>query len=388
MPLECVTSRLMKVTVLSHSYLEPENRKNMIALAAYVSVRVIVPRKGSVLIFRDYEFERSEFGSKLFMVFRPLYVSDGQYLLCTSTMGLRRFRPDVINVEYNPWSAMFFQVVVYRALFCPHAKIICTIKKNTYRRYSGIRKWLKDWLSRFSLRWVDRIISGSNMVTQLYERKFLVPAHRITKLHHLGVDTSLFVPAPMRQYEAESPIIIGYCGRFDIEKGITDLIAAVRRVQEQRTRPVTLRLLGSGSISRKIEEQAAVTPWLEIFAPVANAEVAHFLQGLDIFVLPSRILEDHQEHDAHALMEALSVGVATIGTRSGIIPEILGEGVGLVVSPEAPNELAAAIDQLVNDHRARKKLGMRGRKKAEIEFALDVIAKRKIEIFQKVIDDK
>jgi glycosyltransferase involved in cell wall biosynthesis len=378
----------MKVTVLSHSYLEPENRKNMVALAAYVSVRVILPRKGSVLIFRDYEFERSEFGSKLFMVFRPLFVSDGQYLLCTSTMGLRRFQPDVINVEYNPWSAMFFQVLVYRALFCPHAKIICTIKKNTYRRYSGLRRWLKDWLSRFSLRWVDHIISGSNMVTQLYEQKFLVPARRITKLHHLGVDTSLFVPAPMRQYETETPVIIGYCGRFDIDKGIIDLIAAVRRVQEQKTRPVALRLLGSGSLSCEIKEQGAATPWLECLPPVANAEVAQFLQGLDIFVLPSRILEDHQEHDAHALMEALAVGVATIGTRSGIIPEILGEGIGLLVNPEAPDELAAAIEQLVNDPRARKMLGIRGRKKAEIEFALDIIAQRKIEIFQGALDDK
>ena len=116
------------------------------------------------------------------------------------------------------------------------------------------------------------------MVTQLYEQKFLVPAHRITKLHHLGVDTSFFVPAPTRKYEAETPVIIGYCGRFDIDKGIADLIAAVRRVQEQKTRPVALRLLGSGSISHEIEEQAAATPWLESLPPVANAEVDHFLQ--------------------------------------------------------------------------------------------------------------
>jgi glycosyltransferase involved in cell wall biosynthesis len=226
------------------------------------------------------------------------------------------------------------------------------------------------------------------MVAQLYEQKFLVPTHRITNLHHLGVDTSLFVPAPTKQYETGTPVIIGYCGRLDIDKGITDLIAAVRRVQEQKKGAVTLRLLGSGSIKHEIEELASATPWLEILPPVANAEVAHFLQGLDIFVLPSRILEDHQEHDAHALMEALAVGVATIGTRSGIIPEILDEDVGLLVSPEAPDELAAAIEYLVNDNRARKRLGMRGRKKAEIEFALDVIAERKVEIFQGVLDDK
>lgn len=378
---------IMNIAVLSHSYLEPENRKNILALTAYATVRVILPCKGPVLIFQNYEFERSHFGRKFFMPFRPLYLFNGQYLLWTLTMGLRRFQPDVINVEYNPWSAMFFQVVVYRALFCRRAKLICTVKKNTYRRYCGWRGWLKNWLSRFSFKRVDHIIAASAMVARLYKLKFSVPAHLITSLHHLGVDTSLFVPVPVRQDEAPSQVTIGYCGRFDIKKGITDLIAAVRLVKNRVTRPVVLRLLGDGSLTREMEQQADDTDWLEILTPVPNAEVARFLQSLDIFVLPSRILDDHQEHDAHALIEALAVGVATIGTRSGIIPEILGDGTGLLVSPEEPDELASAIEVLVNDHRTRKTLGMCGRKKAEKEFALDVIARRKIEIFRSVLND-
>lgn len=377
----------VKVAILSHSYLEPENRKNIFALSAYVTVRVILPRKWHVLIFHNYEFERSHFGRKFFIPFRPLYLSNAQYLLWTLSMGLRRFQPDVINIEYNPWSAMFFQVLVYRALFCPHAKIICTVKKNTYRRYRGWRSWLKNWLSRFSFKRVDHIIAASAMAARLYKHKFSVPTHRITSLHHLGVDTSLFVPVPVRQDETPSRVTIGYCGRFDVEKGITDLIAAVRLVKNRVTRPVVLRLLGDGQLTRELEQQADNTDWLEILPPVGNAEVASFLQDLDIFVLPSRILEDHQEHDAHALIEALAVGVATIGTRSGIIPEIMGDGTGQLVSPEAPDELAAVLEKLVNDDRARKTLGMRGRKKAENEFALDVIAQQKIKIFQRVLDE-
>ena len=377
----------MKVAVLSHSYLEPENRKNILALGAYATVRVILPRKGPVLIFRNYKFEQSDFGRKFFMAFPLLYLSNGQYLLRSSTMGLRRFQPDVINVEYNPWSGMFFQVIVYRALFCRRAKVICTVKKNTYRQYPGWRGWMKKWLSRFCVKQVDHIIAVSAMAARLYEHKFSVPAYRITNLYHLGVDTSLFVPEPVRKNEAERPIIIGYCGRFDVDKGITDLIVAVRRVQDLITRSAVLRLLGDGPLTSELEQQAYDADWLEILPPIGNAEVAHFLQSLDIFVLPSRILDDHQEHDAHALMEALAVGVATIGTRSGIIPEILNDGTGLLVSPEAPDELSVAIENLVNDHRARKTLGMRGRKKAEKEFALDVIARRKIEIFRRVLND-
>ncbi|NVM20701.1 MAG: glycosyltransferase family 4 protein [Desulfobacterales bacterium] len=377
----------MNIAAFSHSYLEPENRKNILALTAYASVRVILPSRGPVLIFRNYEFERSHFGRKFFMPFRPLYLFNGQYLLWTSTMGLRRFQPDVINVEYNPWSAMFFQVILYRALFCRRAKLICTVKKNTYRRYPSWRGWLKKWLSRFSFKRIDHIIAASAMAARLYEHKFSVPEHRITKLHHLGVDTSLFVPKPVRQDEATRPITIGYCGRFDVDKGITDLITAVYRVQSRVTRSLVLRLLGDGSLTLELKQQAANTDWLEILPPVANAEVAGFLQDLDIFVLPSRILEDHQEHDAHALLEALAVGVPTIGTRSGIISEILGDGTGLLVRPKEPDELAAAIEELMNDHRARKMLGMRGRKKAENEFALDVIAQQKIKTFQRVLDE-
>ena len=372
----------MKIAILSHSYLEPENRKNILALSRLDRVVVVSPSTGPVLVFQNYRFDSSDFSKHLFLTFRPLYILPAQYLLLTPTMGFARFKPNVIQIEYNPWSAMFFQTLVCRALFCRRAKLVCTIKKNTYRRYPGWRGWAKNRLARIVLARVDHIIAASAMVKRLYETAFQFPSTRITVVHHLGVDTERFAPSQARNDVAGEPLVVGYCGRFEEEKGVTDLIAAVDQCREEGGRPIVLRLLGSGALDAQLALRASESAWLEICPPVSNAEVADFLRGLDIFVMPSRVLGDHQEHDAHALLEALAVGVTVIGARSGIIPEILNDGAGLLVSPEAPEELAAALSDLAQDVSKRHSFGKRGRRKAEREFSLDRIAARKAEIFQ------
>jgi glycosyltransferase involved in cell wall biosynthesis len=377
----------MIAAIVSHSYLEPENRKNVLALAQYATVRVILPQTGPVLVFSDYDFKQSDLGAGYFLPFRPIYISHAQYLLSTFTMGLRRLRPDVINVDYNPWSAVFLQVLFCRALFCPRAKLVCMIKKNTHRRYAGWRGRLKDWWVRFTVKHVDHFMVASSMAGELCQRELSVSSHRITVVHHLGVDTSLFAPGPARSADAaRTDTVVGYCGRFEIDKGVADLIDAAQLARGQMARPLVLRLLGSGSLTAELEEEATRHDWLEILPPVANAEVSRFLQTLDIFVIPSRILADHQEHDAHALLEALAVGVASIGTRSGIIPEILGDGTGLLVRPEAPRELAGALVDLASNDERRRTLGLHGRAKAQRDFALDVVARRKVKVFEGLMD--
>ena len=372
----------MKIAILSHSYLEPENRKNIVALSQVEQVVVVSPSTGPVLVFEKFRFDSSDFAKHLFLTFRPLYILPSQYVLLTLTMGFAHFKPDVIQVEYNPWSAMFLQALVARALFCRRAKLVCTIKKNTYRRYPGWRGWTKDRLARLMLARVDHIMAASAMVKRLYVSVFLFPSTRITVVHPLGVDTERFAPSSARENVPGDALVIGYCGRFEEEKGVTDLIAAAEQCREAGGRPIVLKLLGSGALEPQLARRASGSAWMEVFPPVSNAEVADFLRGLDIFVMPSRILADHQEHDAHSLLEALAVGVTVIGTRSGIIPEILSDGAGLLVNPEAPEELAAALSDLAQDVSKRHSFGERGRRKAEREFSLDRIAARNAEIFQ------
>ncbi|GJM06067.1 MAG: glycosyl transferase family 1 [marine bacterium B5-7] len=384
----------MKVAIISHSYLEPENQKNILALNALCDVRCILPRHGPVLIFHDYEFKDRRDISGIFFAYRPFYLAKAQYMLGSLTMGLLKFKPDVINIEYNPWSIIFFQALLYRRIYSPKSKIVCTLKKNTYRYGTGVFGKIKDWVARFSLRRVDHIIAASNMVSDLCKSEFTIPARKVSVCHHLGVDVSLFSrsdeKSPVDENE-EPPIVVGYCGRLDADKGILDLVEAMLLVKQSTKRAVVLKLMGCGAygdfLDDHLRNESYETDWLELLPPVPNAEVAKFLGTLDIFVLPSRILEDHQEHDAHILLEAMACGVPCIGTKSGIIPEILGSGEGFLVTPQNPQALFGVLSFLISNPGERSMLSERGRNKSVEEFSLSVIAKKKCNIFRGIVNE-
>ena len=74
----------------------------------------------------------------------------------------------------------------------------------------------------------------------------------------------------------------------------------------------------------------------------SGGEVAHLLQAMDIFVLPSL-----REALPIALLEAMSVGLPVIATRVGGIPEVVDDGRnGLLVAPGEPTELQASLQGL------------------------------------------
>ncbi len=103
---------------------------------------------------------------------------------------------------------------------------------------------------------------------------------------------------------------------------------------------------------------------------------------VDVVVLPSIVTEDGvREGIPVALMEAMSYGIPVISTRTGGIPELLGDGSGIMVEEKDAESLAGAIEKLINDPEYYVLTGMRGRKKIERDFDVSRISKRLLELF-------
>ncbi len=201
--------------------------------------------------------------------------------------------------------------------------MIASGKKNTYRQYPGLMGRLKQGLARFGLGRVDHLEVASEMAADMYERQFGMASDDISVVTHIGVDTRVFRPAESRRTEPGEPLVVGYCGQFSRHKGLDSLVEAARRARADGL-DLRLELLGDGPMRAELEQVALEEGSIILRNPVPSDQVAHFMNGLDIYVLPALILPDHQEHDAHALLQALACGIASDGTRSGIIPEILG----------------------------------------------------------------
>jgi glycosyltransferase involved in cell wall biosynthesis len=79
-----------------------------------------------------------------------------------------------------------------------------------------------------------------------------------------------------------------------------------------------------------------------------------------VLVVPSRWAEP----SGLTLGEGLATGLPVIASRTGGIPEVLGSA-GIMVEPNDPAELAAAIRRLVDDPGLRARLGREARAHAE-----------------------
>jgi len=84
-----------------------------------------------------------------------------------------------------------------------------------------------------------------------------------------------------------------------------------------------------------------------------------------------------------AILEASACGLPVIGGRSGGIPEAVQDGeTGLVIDPEAPAAVAAAVSQLLADGETRRRMGAAGRAAVERYYNWDRVVADLIAIDQ------
>lgn len=132
-------------------------------------------------------------------------------------------------------------------------------------------------------------------------------------------------------------------GRLVPVKGLDGLLAAVAQLDG-----VELLIAGEGPLRQTLERQAApLGPRVRFLGEVHGALRRRLLHGCDALVLPSRILPDGRTESAPTvLLEALAAGCPIVATAVGGVRELVGDA-GLVVPPDDPAALAAALWQLL-----------------------------------------
>jgi len=175
-----------------------------------------------------------------------------------------------------------------------------------------------------------------------------------------GIDLDLFRPGEReRSAPAGSPPTLLYvAGPNNTTKGIAELRPAFLRLRE---RYPGLRLRVVGDPPEGIAGEAGV----EIVGRVPRQAMPDEYRRSDLFVLPTL-----SDNTPVTLMEAMACGLPAVATAVGGIPELVVPGVtGRLVPPGDIPALAAAVEGLLADKDARRRMGAAGRKVAEARFA-------------------
>jgi len=166
---------------------------------------------------------------------------------------------------------------------------------------------------------------------------------------------------------AERPFTVGYAGRLVASKGLTDLLAAVRKLDA----PVELLLIGNGELRAQLEGQPIPGSAVRVVHGLTHAEMADGYAQLDVLVLPSLTTPTWKEQFGRVIVEALWCGVPVVGSDSGEIPWLIELTGGGLVFPEGDSDaLAAALRKLREQPQLRAGLAQAGRAAVQRLFSV------------------
>lgn len=147
-----------------------------------------------------------------------------------------------------------------------------------------------------------------------------------------------------------SPRIV-FTGRLARDKGADVLVEAVARMAA----PPPVLVLGAGVLEPALRERIAEAG-LERVVRLCGwvTDPASWVAGASVQACPSR-----DEAFSQAAVLAMGLGVPVVGTRVDGFPETLGGDRGLIVEPDDPAALAAALEDVLSGTRTTDVLGAR-----------------------------
>jgi glycosyltransferase involved in cell wall biosynthesis len=229
-------------------------------------------------------------------------------------------------------------------------------------------------LMRRALRRADRIVAVAESLAR--EATALAPEIR-ERIHVVpnGVDPARFGNGPAFVHPRPFVVVVA---RLSREKGVDVLLDALGC---DPAAPFDLLVAGDGPERTALEAQAArlgVGDRVVFLGAVDQATVAALHRGAILVALPSR-----WEGLPLACLEAMASGCAVAAAAVGGLPEAIEDDrTGVLVPPEDPAALAAALRALASDPARRRRLGAAARTTALERFAWPVVARRHLAVLE------
>jgi glycosyltransferase involved in cell wall biosynthesis len=262
-------------------------------------------------------------------------------------------RPDVAFIEAEPYSLPAAQWgVTFTRMGIPFG-VQCY--ENIDRELPAPIRWLRSRVLRDAA-----FVAARSQTAAALARTW--GAAGAVELAPPAVPTWETVPG-----SAEHAFTVGYAGRLVAEKGLMDLLAAVRTLEA----PVELRLIGNGELRSELEGQPIPGSAVRVTDGLSHEQMAGGYAQLDVLVLPSHTTPTWKEQFGRVIIESLWCGVPVVGSDSGEIPWLIELTGGGLIFPEGDHEaLAEHLRRLRAEPALRERLARAGRAAVERSFTV------------------
>jgi len=202
-----------------------------------------------------------------------------------------------------------------------------------------------------------------------------------------GIDAAEYAPDPGTEVltghgiDPQRPYVL-FIGRITRQKGLPVLLRAAEQLDPDIQLVLCAGLADTPELAAEVAAlvehlRAARTGVIWIAGMLPKPQVVQLLSHAVVFACPSLY-----EPLGIVNLEAMACGAPVVASKVGGIPEVVVDGqTGLLVAPDDPDGLAAAITALTSDPARARAMGQAGRRWVTAEFSWPAIAARTAELY-------
>jgi glycosyltransferase involved in cell wall biosynthesis len=220
-----------------------------------------------------------------------------------------------------------------------------------------------------------------------------VPEEKIRVIYH-GIEVERFSPCPPDEglkkslgIAPEDKVML-FAGRIVYKKGIYALCQAVKEIK--RVNPgIRLKtiMIGKGPEQEKLKQyikDLKLEKDIVLYGHIPYKNLAQFYNLCHIFVLPSIPTDSWQEQFGFVLTEAMAAGKPIITTRTGAIPEVVGDG-AILIPPDDYQSLAKSMMRLLNDENLCISLGEKARQIVIAKYDIQKASREFLSLYENIL---
>ncbi len=315
-------------------------------------------------------------GNLLFRVFKYLI------LVPVILRIFLRFKPTIVYFRFSPPAFLYLLILNLLKIFSFNFKIILEFNDwvSEERAIQGERKLkvkLIDFLQLKSIIFADYV----RVVTSGIKDKLYSLGADCSKIVVIGNGTDINHFIPMDKREAKKKIgldpnllYVGFIGIFSVWQGLDNLLISIPEVL-RRKKNVRFILVGDGPEMIKIRKKVADFKNKEVILTgiVKYVLTNNYINAFDVGVAPKRP-NITIGYSPLKVRDYAACGVPIVTTKISGLEFVEEKDIGILVSPDDPQDLSKAIIKLIENKALRSKMGRKGRKLAEERFSWKNVA--------------
>jgi glycosyltransferase involved in cell wall biosynthesis len=284
--------------------------------------------------------------------------------------ALRSFRADVVDVHEEPASLAALEVWLLRQLSGCGAPLCLYSAQNIPKRYPVPFRWIE----RLVLRRAAGVHTCNDAAGEILRGKGFSGLVR-----NLGLGVEVDGVAMYGGPSLPGALMrVGYVGRLEPHKGVSVLVDAIAA-----TPGVSLEVIGAGPEQADLERAARAAgagDRVTFSGFRAQADVGDVYRRFDVLAVPSLDTAGWIEQFGRVAVEAMAAGLPVVASRSGALPEVVGDA-GVLVDPGDPTALSRELGRLRDDEPERARLSSAARQRA-ITYGWAEVARRHLDFYR------